>query len=392
MRVSALAQATAGLALLALSACQDPSTVGVGLIDDEFSNPNVVVLPAGDAVPSTYPVTTSGFATAASQSRVLVGDVRDALFGDATADATVDAVAPALPDGFADRPVTRVTLELRRDYAYGDTTAAVPVELRQVVGSWSPTGLPSDTTLGTGDVITTATLNPTDTLSVIPLPTDWVTANGALFGKSSFGTDFEGFQLRPAGTPGDGVVLGYNVAATTSVIRVATARDTVAFRLSEVYTHLTRTPAAAVAGRSLLRAGSGDGIRLAFDYTEALRRPLAQAVFRIPLDRSLAGATGPFKRPLATEAAVFARTSDTVENLAALLTIGKAGDARSQATTASIAVFTQFVQQILLDQATYENFELRLVENPISLDVLPVVTDGAVPTARPRLSLTVVGQ
>ena len=50
------------------------------------------------------------------------------------------------------------------------------------------------------------------------------------------------------------------------------------------------------------------------------------------------------------------------------------------------------MQGILLGRASYQSFEIRLLTTPLSLDVLPVVTNGAVPTAQPRFSLTVVGQ
>lgn len=401
MRVSAFApaRAAAALALLALSACQEPSTVGLGLIDDEASNPNVRVLAATTAEASPFGLVTSGFATTDSQARVLVGDVRDALYGDAAATAYIDARAATLPDGFADRPVTRVTLELRRDYVYGDTTAAVPVELRQIRidPKWAPEGLTPEQTLATGDLLTTASLSARDSLAVIALPASWVAANGAVFSSASFDTLFEGFELRPAGRSGEGSsagsVLGYNVVSAASVIRVATSRDTVAFRISEVFTSLRRgEPAMAPPGRRLLRGGAGTALRLGFDYATALRLPLAQAVFRLPLDRSLAGTTGTFKRPLAREAALFAIPTTGEPLRTALLTTGRTGDARTSGATQASGVFNVFVQNLLLERATYPSFEVRLPTNPVSLDVLPVVTDGAVATARPRLSLTVVGQ
>lgn len=402
MRVSAFAPAPARfaavaavLALFAVSACQDPSTVGLGLIDDEASNPNVRVLASTAATESPYRLSTSGRATADGQTRVLVGDVRDALYGDARAVAYVDARAPTLPNGFAERPVTRVTLELRRSYVYGDTTAAVPVELRQIrlEPNWRPEGLPSDTTLATGDLLATAQFGPRDSLVVVPLPAAWVAANGAVFSSAAFETAFEGFEVRPAGRSGDGAVLGYNVATAASVIRVATSRDTVLFRLDEVFTSVRRSaPALAPPGRRLLRGGVGTALRLSFDYAPALRLPLAQAVLRLPLDRTLAGATGPFKRPLTRDAALFAIPTNGDPLRTAVLLTGRTGDARTSGATQAAGAFNVFVQGILLERATYSAFEVRLPTNPVSLDVLPVVVDGVVATARPRLSLTVVGQ
>jgi hypothetical protein len=391
LRIPVSALAAAGFALIALSACQDPSGVGLGLIDEDASNPNVRVLAATAVDTVGYDVVTSGFADSStpSQARVLVGNAADALYGDVSATAYVDAVATPLPADFEDNPVTRVTLELRRDYVYGDTTAAFPVELRQVTGAWSPTGLPSDTTLGTGDLLTTTTLRPADSVAVFTLPASWIAANDSLFTSGSFTSSFEGFELRAA--PASGAVHGFNVTPPggRSVLRIATSQDTVSFRLSEVYTRVTRGPAGlAPMGRRLLRAGAPEGLKLSFLYDDVLRLPLAQAVFRLPIDRSLAGAQGTFLRPLAATVALFAQPATGDPFLVTEVQTEGPGDARTRANT----VLTQLVQGILLDQASYRHFEVRFRTTPLSLDVLPVVLDGAAPTAQPRLSLTVVGQ
>lgn len=394
LRVPALVLAAVGLAFL--SACQDPSTVGLGLIEEDSPNPNVRVLAATAVDTARYDLVTSGFADASrltpqAQGRVLVGSVLDALYGDAAAVAYVDAVAPTLPDGFEDNPVTRVTLELRRDYVYGDTTAAFPVELRQVTGAWSPTGLPSDTTLGTGDLLTTTTVNRADSVAVFTLPASWVTANDSLFTSPSFTSSFEGFELRAPSVPGAGAVFGFNVTpdARRSVLRVATREDTVSFRLSEVYTRVTRGPAGlAPMGRRLLRAGAPGGIKLSFSYADVLRLPLAQAVFRLPLDRALAGAQGPFLRPLADDVDLFLRPTTGGLLYVTRVRAAETGDARTPATRE----LTELVQSILLGQASFRHFEVHLPRSPLSLDVLPVALDGATPALQPRLSLTVVGQ
>ena len=396
LRVSAFAHAAVGLALLAVSACQDPSTVGTGLIDEDVSDPALRILPAIGADTSLYTLVTSGLADLGNptQSRVLVGRAQDALYGDAEAVAYLDASAPgSLPSGFGDRPITRVTLELRRDYTFGDTTASFPVELRQITGSWSPDGIPADTTLGTGDLLTTATVAATDTTTVFTLPDAWVAANDSLFTSASFSSAFEGFELRAA--LGAAAVAGFNVSALASTrpaesrIRVATARDTVTFRLSEVYTRLTRGPAGFVPGRRLLRAGAGEGATFLFDYAGVLRLPLAQAVFRLPVDRALAGATGTFLRPLAREAALFVRRETGAPLFVALVRTFDTGDARTTVNTG----LTALVQSILLDQdSDFLEYEIRFPATPVSLDVLPLTLDGTTDTTRPRLSLTVVGQ
>ena len=385
-----------GLAALAfLSACQDPSTVGTGLIDEDVPNPNVRVLAATSIDSTRFTPPTAGFTVTSDgvpQSRVLIGEVRDALYGDAAARAYVDARSPNLPSGFAERPVTSVALELRRSYVYGDTTASVPLELRQVSTTWNAAGLPADTTLPTGDLLATASLSAADTLVVLPLPEAWVQANGAVFARDApaFLNDFEGFEVRTPGVEGRGAVLGFDVVSPRSRIRVTTSRDTVSFPISELLTSLRLgPPGLAPMGRRLLRGGTGVGVRFAFDYSAVLRLPLSQAVFRLPLDRSLAGTEGPFKRPIAASPALFVLPETGDPLFASPLATGATGDARS--VTNAAAPLNALVQSILLEQAVYRGFEVRLQSNPLSLDVLPIVTDAPVPTQRPRLSLTVVG-
>ncbi len=397
----AFALALAGIALL--SACQDSSQVGLGLIDDDVPTPGVRVLGSTAVDTVAYDLVTSGFADLSSptQTRVLVGSVRDALYGDAQATAYLDAIAPAqaLPSGFADRPVTGVRLELLRDYAYGDTTASFPVELRQVTATWAPTGLPADTTLSTGDLLTTATVSGADSLATFDLPASWIAANAGLFTRSTFTSDFEGFELRAPTVAGDGAVFGFNVSridantAARSYLRVATERDTVRFRVSEVYSRLTPgTPGLAPPGRLLLRAGSGTGAKLSFTFADVLRQPLAQAVFRVPLDASLGGAQGTFKRPIARLATLWARP--TAGESAFITSLRPATGSLDIRTTQNTGL-TTLVQQILLERATFRFFEVRFADvlqtATVSLDVLPVVTDGATPGTQPRLTLTVVG-
>ncbi len=399
MRVPALVQATVGLALVLLSACQDPSTVGLGLIDEDSPNPNVRTIEAASVDTVRYDLVTSGIAdgTPPTQSRVLVGSVHDALYGDAEARAYVDASAPTLPSGFRERPITRITLELRREYAYGDTTTALEMELRRVTGTWSPTGLPSDTTLGTGDLLTTATTTGRDSVVVFTLPPAFVAANDSLFKSATFGSSFEGFELRPVTPAGAGAVYGFNVTGLSGIparrgfIRVATARDTVAFPLSEVYTRLTSgTPGMAPMGRRLVRAGSATGIKLTFPFESLARLPVSQATLRLPLDPALAGTDGPFKRPLARFGTLFLReTTGPAGYITPLQAVGST-DLR---TTAPVEL-TRFVQQLVLGQRTFRQFEVRFADvlqsSTVSLDVLPVITDGTTPTTRPRLAVTVV--
>lgn len=390
MRFSVLAF---GLAVLALSACQDATGVGLGLIGGDTVDPAAAVLPATtlDTTEVAYP--TAGFAGTTGtlpQARVLVGRVQDARYGDAVATAYIDAARPAsVPSGFDRAAVTSVTIELRRDYTYGDTTATLPVEVRLVTGNWTPDNLPADTTLGTGDLLVTAQLVATDTLSIITIPGSAFAGRDTLFTSPQFSSLFEGFELRvpETGAPMPGAVAGFRVASASSRLRVATAQDTVSFALAEVFTRLEQSaPTMAPADLLPLRAGAPLGaLRTTFDPDTLGSAAVARVLLSVPARAS--ADEGTFRRPIASEMAVFAIPEAGGSAFLAIIRKARAGDLRSS----SSAGFTALVQNWLLDRSTFERtLELRFATSPISLDVLPVTFLPEGSDTAPRLIVSLV--
>jgi len=393
----------AAVAALALSACQDPAGVGLGLIDDDLSNPKAIQVPLADLDTLQNQVAAIGIASAsaaAPQSRVLVGSVTDATFGDAQATAYIDFLQPTtIPSGTEASDVRSVWLELRRNYVYGDTTTALPVEIRPITDSWdADTDYPSDTTLAVGAVLTSGTVVVSDTLKRFDLPASWVAANAATLIGSDFATAFEGFALQTSSAfaPVPGAVFGFGTFSTTrSGLRVALSDDTLFFPLSEVFSSITSTPPPAPPASVLpVRATSRSSLRFVADVSGAPSTALARATFRIPLDTTYAH-EGTFVRPLASSALLIGVREDsngteTRSTLGALtLDDGDAvlGDARA---------FTAAIQQVLIGTASpFVRYEVvpiaSLTTNAASLNILPVVRPlpGAADSA--RLILTVVG-
>ncbi len=380
-------------AVLALSACQDATGVGLGLIGGDTVDPSALSLPATALDTTTVAYPTAGFAgTTGSQpqERVLVGRVQDARYGDAVATAYLDAARPAsVPDDFDGSSVTSVTLELRRDYTYGDTTATLPVEVRLVTGNWTPTNLPADTTLGTGDLLVTAQLVATDTLSTITIPGSAFAGRDTLFTSPQFASLFEGFELRvpETGAPLPGAVAGFDVAAASSRLRVATAADTVSFALSEVFTRLEQSaPTMPPADVLPLRAGSPLGaLRATFDPDTLGSAAIARVLLSVPGPAS--ADEGTFRRPIAREMAVYALPDGGEPAFLAIVRRTTAGDLRSSASS----TVTTIVQNWLLGRTTFERtLELRFATSPLSLDVLPVAPLPAGADAAPRLVVSLV--
>lgn len=372
-----------------LTACQDATGVGIGLIG-EGSDPSARTVFATALDTTAVPYPTAGFATGTPQQpRVLVGRVADALYGDAVATAYIDALRPAtVPTGFDRSAVTSVILELVRDYTYGDTTATLPVEVRLVEGNWSPDGLPADTTLGTSGVIATATIAPQDSVWTLTMPASAFAGRDTVFTSPQFSTLFEGFALSvpETGAPLPGAVVGFHVSNTRSRLRVATATDTVSFALGEVYTHLQQSPPTmAPLGVLPLRAGSPLGaLRVSFERDSlGTSTALARAVLSIPLPASVDD--GPFRRPRAREVGIYARPEAGGSSFLLVAQRHRAGDLRTGASPP----LTQLVQNWLLGRGTLrQELEIRFQTIPISLDVLPVATGPG--GGLPRLVLTVV--
>ncbi|GAB5535713.1 MAG: hypothetical protein Rubg2KO_19620 [Rubricoccaceae bacterium] len=388
------------LLLLALSACQDPTGVGLGLIDDDTSQPNARSLAATSAALQSAETTTAGFASSGTplQTRVLLGSVIDPIYGDATALAYMDVNLPTAgrPENFQDSTITAVALQLRLDdytrvegdtalYVYGDPTASLPIEIREITSGWAPTDLAVDATLPVGDIVATGTILPTDTTFTINLDPAWVTANADAIRADDFVTSFEGFEVRiPDGTVA-GAVRG--IDATLSAMLVATSLDTLRFPVNEVLTSLTQEDAAPSTDVLALRAGRASTLAFDFDFEPVGVAALARADVRFPVERSQTGGTA-FVRPLASQALLVGVVSETERIQLSVLTMPSEGDV----STVGGSAFTAEIQDVLIGTRTYDRFEVTLQSNPVSLDLLPLIVNPPADQPGPRFTLTLVGQ
>ena len=393
--------AVAALAALSLSACQDPAGVGLGLIDEERAGPNVRVVPLTDIDTLATAVPAIGIADPGNvrpQARVLVGRVADPAFGDARSVGYVDLLQPSDARAVDAGEVLGVWLELPRSYAYGDEAAALPVELRQVEGSWSALpSYPVDTLFAAGPLLTTATVAPGDTLARFALPDAWVRANAATLVGDGFADAFEGFELRAgAGLAAPGVVLGFDTFESRRArLRLRTAADTVDFRLSEVFSSIAAgRPTAPPAGAFPFRRNSRADLRFTADLASVGAVPLARGTLRLPVDTTLAR-SGSFVRPLAATAAlVGVRTAGGATERVLLGTLTRSG---SDYVVTDALVLTEALQRLFLSPRAlaFSRYEVRPSSaadvSPASLDVLPVVRPGPGLAAPPRFTLTVVG-
>jgi hypothetical protein len=395
---SALAVALALAFPLVLTACQDPSGVGLGLVGEEGGTPgSAVVAAASVSLGEAGEAATGGFgnpgATVLPQAHVLVGRVEDPLAGGAEATAYLDVRPPStVPSGFRERTILTATLRLARTYLYGDTTSTLRLALAEVADNWSPVGAPADTGFVTGPVLTTLDVVASDTLVEIALPASWVTAREALLRSDSAASAFDGFQLRLDGpAPLPGAVLGFRTSEddeVRSALRVTTSQDTVDYPVVEVFTALTRTAAAAPPpDRLLLRGGLNEAVALRFDVSGLDSLAVAGAALRVSADPTLTETPG-FRRPLPDELALFGVRDDS--SRAFLDRAPRDEDTNTYSFTSRS--LTDAVQRAALGAPPFIRFEVGAPNSPLTLDVLPLVL-GPPPGApsderRPRLVVT----
>ncbi|MEM0961308.1 MAG: hypothetical protein AAGK21_02050 [Bacteroidota bacterium] len=392
----------AALAALTLSACQDPSGAGLGLIDEEQSDPNVRTFPLADLDTVEAQTVAIGVASAGDSdtvTRVLSGSVADPDFGDARAIAYLDFIRPTLDGDPTGSDVTEVWLELDRTYAYGDTTATLPYDLRPIQGTWdADTDYPADTLLAVGDVLSTTSVTNADSLKRFDVPESWTRANADLLVGDDFVDGFEGFalQLAESFVPSPGAVFGFNTLSTTgSGLRVVITNDsevdTVVFPLSEVFSSISTSAPAVVPSTYLpVRANTGAGIGFTVDLASVGVVPVANARVRLPFDDSFAE-TGSFVRPTASRAILVGVRLDE-DGEEERQGLGDFTIIDGSYVLSDPRQFSALIQSTVLNpDERFDRFEVLPATNPVSFDALPVLLplDGS-PNA-PRFTLTVVG-
>lgn len=376
---------------LLLAACQDPSGVGLDVIGEEGTDPNVTVVAVNSILLDEQDDLTGGLGGGLSpvQSRVLVGATPDALLGDVSANAFVDfRPSDTIPDGFQDRTIISASLRLVRDYVYGDSMASLPLELYRMDTDWSPINAPSDSTFDVGAQLATQTVAAADSVVMIGLPSAWVTEFDETLRSDSATSAIDGFHLRLMDGANPGVVVGYDTNA--SVLRLITAEDTVDYPLAEVFTHLERGEGAVPPpDRIVLRDGADETVAFIFPLEEFDGVGLANAAIRFTVDPSYIEEPG-FARSLPMRLLLFGRDEDDVRTALA----DAALDEDTNTFSFSSSVLTTVIQQAFVGNVVYDRYEIAIPSSPVRLDAIPIIlgpppVEGE-PDRRPRIALTFI--
>jgi hypothetical protein len=391
------------LGLFTLAACDDPTSVGRGLIEQTGEQIAVVEIdPESTSRIDSLSLLTGSSNTGSNNRdrlrRVLTGRVVAPKFGEASATGYVDfAVAGAsVPDTVE---VLGISLQLPLAYRYGDTTRALPLQLRNMPDDWDAQDATADTTLEAGALVDEYEIDPAGSSISVPLPDDWVSDRIDALRDTTFGNAFNGFQIAPQLS--SNTVIGFRSAVgpgvTSSRLRVATSTDTMTYPLAKTLTTLARSSdPASPANRLVIQNGVGPQVGLDFDFEEGRQTnavvedtsDVLQLTGHVPnraelvlhADTSLAKPSPGFVRPELDALALYATLGDGSE---AVLVSNAARDDDSGRYVLSTGSLRSSLKRVLQEEATITGFRVspgftgRFGGNPVKpVSVTPLALYG----------------
>lgn len=363
--------------LFGTTACDDPGSVGVDLVDEQTGRPVVVELPT-----TTFEAADADDVTGNSE-RVLAGSVEDPMLGTIASTGYVDfAGLSGLTGAFATGVISEVTLDLIPDYVYGDTTEMVTMLLSDMSEDWDPQGGRADTTITSGASVLEFSFLPTDTLVTISLPETWIDANATALQSSTFSVDFHGFEL--SSVSGNAVV---GFIRLGSALRVTVGTETASYPASQTLSTQTRDGVPDVPdNRLLLQDGLGPGVLFRFDFNELENSAVSRVLFRFLADTLASQANTPpnFVRPLLSELELFTLNADDQFVFLERTTLDEEGRFIFDS-----GILRQNLQQIFLGENGLDSFQLGVRTTASTLDAI-LLHDVTVADTAPEAQLTVI--
>ncbi len=361
-----------GILVLALSlaACEDPSNVGINLVE-QGGEPEIVHL-----APTTFqnvPLQdVTGNATIVQ--RPIAGRVDDPELGTIEAFGDVDFIIPSgVTEAFRNGNVTSARLKLVPIYIYGDTTAIVTLALRDFPEEWESTGAIADTVFtSSSEIITQFSFTPTDSLLYVDLPQTWLSAVDSTLRSTLFNSTFHGLQLEPVA---GNAIVGFSPSQIR--LEVVSANDTTSYTVSKTFTHTTRTSATQIfSDRLVLRDGAGPGIDVQFDFSTILNdRAVNNIQFRFPADTLALSESAPpnFSRPQLREIALFGITDDNQS-----VELDRAVFSSEGVFVFDTVNLIDVVQNMLLNNSIFTRFRLGVPpqRNSVNAVLIYQPTDG----------------
>lgn len=367
--------------LLVVSACDDPSQIGLDLVDSQSGETSVTTLATSYAAVDGTADITSGTSTAGA-FRALFGQVADPVAGSYNMTGFVDFISSSnVSSAFRAGTVSFADLEFNIDYVYGDTTQPVMISVYEIDADWPLVDARSDTSLSASSLITTASINPTKSVVNIPLPTSWVTANNSILKSTTFSDVFNGFALKA--TQG-GAVLGVHFSGS-SMRASSVPGDTVNFSVSKVLSSSASLPGQSASNVHILRDGATKSFSMRFPIKtgEFSQSAIHRVVMRLNTEDVSSLYPAGFSRPGVTRVGLRAVALDNVTRL----NVATADVQADGTITFDASALSNIVQSANLANSELDRFELYFPKESSSVDFL-AIKKGLPATFGPRTVIT----
>ena len=309
--------------LLLLSACEDPSSVG--LVDDAGGNAIVDELP----IVNFQSAPTSGVNS--GTDRILIGQVSDPILGEIKATGYLDFTLSNRPsDEYLNSEIDSLILNLTLDtlYTYGNLEEEVTFDVFEVMSEYEVVTereeLPEQNMVKLFDF---SVLPGTRTVAV-PFPDDWIQQNNQLlrpaipevFSENAFNTDFHGLVFVPTGGNALIRILGNSTSSFLRGVEVtADTTDTDPFvnylagNSITAYDQITEPQLPEQ--RALLHSDVGSNIEFNLELSQITDfAGVNRAALEVQFDTTTFGATEGFVRPDVGSLTLVGIVTDSLEN------------------------------------------------------------------------------
>ncbi|MEZ4700337.1 MAG: hypothetical protein R2834_08410 [Rhodothermales bacterium] len=369
-----------GAGIVMLSACEDPSAVGLDLVGTDGGVPVVQRVEFGQF--TTAPVD----GVVENATVMLAGDVNDPVVGRMNAVGYIDFLENlVLTQAYKDGPIDGLLLRLEKASVYGDTSQTMTFALHEVLDEFTTTGMTPENLPPVGPEILQFSMQPNDDVVLIPLPASFYEAErDTTFRSTTFGQSFHGFQIRPVS--GSAIIGFYDTITSQSNLRGIVGTDTVTFLATKGLSAYTRVDSVAVPpGLTVLQQGIGPNLLFDFDVNAFEGQSINRAALEITMD-TLVFANDPpgFVRPELESLVLYGVIPDQSPVILAV------GAMRDDDVTMDFTspTFRQALQSILLGADPFDHYELRfLTTTGNTLDTI-VLHDTSSVSNPPRLFVT----
>jgi hypothetical protein len=349
---------------ISISACDDPSSIGLELVDPQSGATEVRAVGSTLAESSGIADITGGTTTEGA-FRSLFGKVNDPVAGSFFMIGYVDFISSTnVTSAFRAAPVTFADLEFNIDYVYGDTTQPLTFNLYEVDQAWNSSDVRSDTFLVAQTLVTTATLMPASKTIHVPLPQSWVNQHDTALRSTTFVDDFHGFALQA--TQGD-AVLGVHYSGS-SIRASSVPGDTVNFSMSKVLSASSFRDDTANTEFITLRDGAAETLSVKFplEPSEFGEVAIHRTIIRLN-SADVSGLYGPqFKRPGVIRVGLRAVAVDNQTRL----NVVTADVNFDGSLSFDSATLTNILQSENLGDSGLDRFELYFPRESSTVDVL----------------------